>query len=196
MSTDAVYCNDRSEQTTGTYNTGSSPFNYAAYGRLETNKTPSYNCININDAFSSSIAGGVNGKLTYPVGLMTADEIAYAGGIHGTYNANAWYIRNSNNASKVIENRYYNDPSTEVTPYYSTGTMWCWLLSLSLWDGSRGYSRSFGVSTSHYPGYLAMSNLYALNGVRPVVSLKSCIKYSTGNGAPETPYEIVGNGGC
>ena len=81
-------------------------------------------------------------------------------------------------------------------PYYSTGTMWCWLLSPSLWDGSRGYSRSFGVSTSHYPGYLAMSDLYAINGVRPVVSLKSCIKYSTGNGTSETPYEIVENGGC
>ena len=77
ISTEAVYCNDRELVPESTYKTDGTTFYYAPFGRLNTNKTPTYNCTNIKDAFSGSNS---EAKLTYPIGLMTADEIAYAGG--------------------------------------------------------------------------------------------------------------------
>ena len=166
ISTTAVYCNDRSV-TNGTYSTSSS-FDYAAYTRLGSNKTPSYDCSVTEDKFTVDTSTG-NGKLTYPIALMTADEVSFAGGLYGT-NAPTWYYKNSANGS-------------------STGSTWWWLLSPNYWFGSSAIV--FNVSGSSNPGNLSNYYVYGTYGVRPAVSLKSCIKYSTGNGTSETPYEIV-----
>ena len=169
LSNDAVYCNDRELASGSTYSTSSS-FNYASYGRLYTNKTPTYNCTNIKDAFSGSNS---EAKLTYPIGLMTADEIAYAGGKEFTSlpSPYAWYYLNS--AGESI-----------------TGSTYWWSLSPFGWSGS--YSTVWVVFVSSNPGYLSYIRANDTSyGVRPAISLKTCIKYSTGNGAPETPYEII-----
>ena len=71
---DTVFCNDRS------YTTSGSTLNFGAYTRLYTNKTPTLKCQNMRDKFTVNTSNG-NGKLTYPVGLITADEMVYAGGI-------------------------------------------------------------------------------------------------------------------
>ena len=166
LSTTAVYCNDR-EVGSGTYSATASLFYYASRTRLEANKTPTYNCTNIKDAFSGSNS---EAKLKYPIALMTADEIAYAGGVIDT-TALMWYYTNSSLES-------------------STGTQSWRSLSPGSWDGNG--AGSWYVHGSGYPGGLFDS--YVVNnsyGVRPAVSLKSCIKYSTGNGTSETPYEIV-----
>ena len=94
ISTEAVYCNDRELAPGSTYKTGNTTFYYAARGRLSTNKTPTYNCTNIKDAFSGSNS---EAKLIYPIGLMTADELAYAGGKSGTSlpSPYVWYYLNS-----------------------------------------------------------------------------------------------------
>ena len=172
LSTTAVYCNDR-EVGSGTYSATESDFHYAAFTRLLTNKTPTYDCTNDNDKFTVDASSG-NGKLTYSIALMTADEIAYAGGVLGQ-NAPMWYYTNSSLES-------------------STGTTYWWSLSPSTWNGSRAYS--WLVNGSGDPGSLNDSFVNYSGGVRPVVSLNSCIKYSTGNGTSETPYEIIENGGC
>ena len=166
LSTTAVYCNDR-EVGSGTYSATGSKFNYAAYTRLLTSETPTYDCTNDNDKFTVDASTG-NGKLTYPIALMTADEIAYAGGKYGQ-NAPMWYYTNSSLES-------------------STDTTYWWSLSPSKWNGSIAYS--LHVSGSGNPGSLYDSGIDSV-GVRPAVSLKSCIKYRTGNGTSETPYEIV-----
>ena len=157
LSTTAVYCNDRST---------SDNEHFGAYNRLYTNKTPTYNCTNNKDAFSGSNS---EAKLTYPIGLMTADEIAFAGGVWKT-NAPTWYYLNSAKGS-------------------STGKTEWFLLSPDSWIG--GFLDVFYVEGSSYPGRLNTSRGDTTYGVRPVLSLKSCIKYSTGNGTPETPYEIL-----
>ena len=170
ISTEAVYCNDRELASGSTYSTGNTTFYYASYGRLNTNKTPTYNCTNIKDAFSGSNS---EAKLDYPIGLMTADEIAYAGGKVGTDlpSPYAWYYLNSAGGS-------------------ITGSTYWWSLSPDRWNGS--FSYVWNASGSSLPGDLSSSNVNdASRGARPAISLKSCIKYSTGNGAPETPYEIV-----
>ena len=170
ISTEAVYCNDRELAPGSTYNTGNTSFSYATKERLNTNKTPTYNCTNIKDAFSGSNS---EAKLTYPIGLMTADEIAYAGGKEFTSlpSPYAWYYLNSAGGS-------------------ITGSTYWWSLSPFGWSGS--YSTVWVVFGSSNPGYLSYIRANDTSyGVRPAISLKSCIKYNTGNGAPETPYEIV-----
>jgi len=166
ISTTAVYCNDRSNPAGG-YNTGNTSFYYGAYTRLIANKTPSYDCATAEDKFTADSSTG-NGKLTYPIALMTADEVSFAGGLYGT-NAPTWYYYNSANGS-------------------STGLTWWWLLSPNLWDGSNAYV--FYVYGSSNPGYLLNNNVNSANGVRPAVSLKSCVKTSGGDGSASAPYTI------
>ena len=176
ISTEAVYCNDR-EVGSGTYSATGSEFYYAAYTRLNTNKTPTYDCEDSSDAFSGSTSGGGNGKLTYPIALMTADEIAYAGGkVHTNLpSPYAWYYLNSTGGS-------------------ITGTTDWWSLSPYYWYGNT--ARSWLVNGSYSLGYLGSSDVDFVFGVRPAISLKTCALYTSGNGAPETPYEIEMNGGC
>ena len=166
ISTTAVYCNDRSNPAGG-YNTGNTSFYYGARTRLDTNKTPSYDCATAEDKFTADSSTG-NGKLTYPIALMTADEVSFAGGVIYT-NAPTWYYYNSANGS-------------------STGTNWWWLLSPYRWHGS--FASVFRVSGSSYPGRLGYSNVINTYGVRPAISLKSCVKTSGGDGSASDPYTI------
>ena len=170
ISTEAVYCNDRELAPNQTYSTStSSSFYYAPSGRLYTNKTPTYNCTNSKDAFSGSNS---EAKLTYPIGLMTADEIAYAGGKGDTNLTSpyAWYYLNSANGS-------------------ITGGTFSWLLSPYRWSGD--YARVFSVYGSGNPGTLvSYVVVWTARGVRPAISLKTCTIWTSGNGAPETPYTI------
>jgi len=161
LSATAVYCNDR------TYTVSGSDTYFGAYTRLNTNKKPTYDCSVTEDKFTADTSTG-NGKLTYPIALMTADEVSFAGGLYGT-NAPTWYYSNS-----LLES--------------STGSEWWWLLSPSYWNFNG--ARVFSVFGSSDPGYLSSHSVDISSGVRPAISLKSCIKYSTGNGSAGTPYTI------
>jgi hypothetical protein len=165
ISTTAVYCNDRSNPAGG-YNTGNTEFYYAARTRLDTNKTPSYDCATAEDKFTADSSTG-NGKLKYPIALMTADEVSFAGGLWAT-NAPTWYYNSANGSS--------------------TGSTWWWLLSPYRWNGNHAYV--FRVGGSSYPGYLDGSYVNFAIGARPVISLKSDVLYKTGDGSAESPYEI------
>ena len=158
LSTTAVYCNDRSTSD-NTY--------FGAYTRLKTNKTPSYDCAATEDKFTADTSTG-NGKLTYPIALMTADEVSFAGGLWGT-NAQTWYYYNSAKGS-------------------STGEQWWWLLSPASGNGS--YAFVFFVVGSSNPGFLSSTYVSHTYGVRPAVSLKSCVKTSGGDGSASAPYTI------
>ncbi len=170
LSNDAVYCNDRELASGAKYSTTEN-FYFKVFDRLRTNKTPTYDCTNIKDTFSVNNA---EAKLTYPIGLMTADEIVYAGGVFNT-NAPMWYYTNSSLES-------------------STGTQSWWSLSPSYWDKPRAYS--WRVLGSFDPGLLSCDDAGISHGVRPAVSLKTCTLWTSGNGAPETPYEISTTSGC
>ena len=169
LSTTAVYCNDRTEQTSGTYNIGSK-FGYAPRARVNTNYAPTYDCTETSDAFSGS---NTSAKLTYPIALMTVDEIMRAGGKDRTSLTSpyAWYYLNSANGSITGD------------------TVWQ-LLSPCDWGGS--YAFVFVVRGSSSPG--SLSNGYGVSysgGVRPVISLKSDVLYKSGDGSAESPYEIL-----
>ena len=168
LSTTAVYCNDRNEQTSETYKPGF-PFYYAPRARAYTNYAPTYDCTEASDAFSGS---NTNAKLTYPIALMTADEIMRAGGKGGTSLTSpyAWYYLNSANGS-------------------ITGSTDWWLLSPHYWDSSDTFV--FVVYDSSNFGYLNYNSVVTTNGVRPVISLKSDVLYKSGDGSAESPYEIL-----
>ena len=182
ISTTAVYCNDRSNPAGG-YNTGKTSFNYGARTRLDTYKTPTYDCTDTNDKFTVDTSTG-NGKLTYPIALMTADEVSFAGGLYANYNANAWYFRNAKEGTLTT-----SSSSTDAS-YSSTGLTYWWLLSPFYWFGSSARASVFYVGGSSLPGFLGDYFVDGTRGVRPAVSLKSCVKTSGGDGSAGTPYTI------
>ena len=176
---DAIYCNDRSianDSTsnavftkTGYTNTGLGyGTNVTAYGGFKRNwvdHTPSLVCPNDNDKFTTDSTLG-NGKLTYPVALITSDEVAYAGGIAYDYNT-----------SSYITNNYY---------YLYTLSYYYW--TLTPWFGADNNS---SVDVVYSGGRL--DNAAVFNGygcVRPVVSLLSDA-ITGGSGTMDNPF-IVG----
>jgi len=186
VSKTAIYCNDRANEGYST----STKFYYAAYKRLVDAKAPSYKCGNnasgslysgtngasTADKFTASTSTG-NGKLTNPVALMTADEVAFAGGKYGT-NAPAYY--------------YYNAAGGSVT-----GSTWWWTMSPSYFNwlsssSSSTYASVFVVGGSgSFPGRLSYDRVNYTRVVRPVVSLKSSVLVTGGTGTASDPYEVT-----
>ena len=124
---DQIFCNDRSATTSDSGTPGeisgsmstSTTYYYGAYVRLVTNKSPKLTCTTASDKFTVNTSNG-NGALTYPVGLITADEVAMAGGVFGSAN-NTYYL---------YTNKYY------------------WLGSSYDFHGSSAFE--FGVNSSGY----------------------------------------------
>ena len=174
LSSDAVYCNDRNLASGQSYST-TNDFNYASYERIYTNKQPTYNCTNMSDAFS---VNNTSAKLDYPIGLMSIDELSYAGGqafttLDAPY---AWYYTNANGES-------------------SYGSVAFWALSPSTWSGY--FSFVWYVNGSGNPGVLDNGNVDYHNAVRPSVSLSSCNLISRGDGSANNPYVVyTGSGSC
>ncbi len=175
ISREAVYCNDRSI-TDGTYST-SSGFAYAPNTRL--NNTPTYNCSDTNDMFTTNDSTVGNKKLTYPIGLMTADEVAYAGGVRRTSLSSpyAWYYTNAKGESIV-------------------GSGLWWTMTPSHWGLDMPGSYVWLVYGFGSPGWLRDFKVAFLLGVRPSVSLKSCNLISKGDGRASNPYEIYYGESC
>ena len=186
ISKTAIYCNDRSTQN-NSYSTSNS-FYYGAYTRLFDNKAPTYKCGGdtsnglfettqaVADKFSESPTGGGNGQLKYSIALMTADEIVFAGGkaVTSLNSPYAWYYTNSQGES-------------------ITGDSLWWSLSPFVWIGSgAGVWGDFG---SGYPGRLGGGYVQRAGGVRPSVSLNSCVKV-TGIGTPDDPYDVDYENSC
>ena len=123
---DTIWCNDKSTVSGGPgYGTNSTDF--AAYNRLTSAKQPTLICPNDNNGgklskFTVSDTTNGNGNLTYKIGLLTADEISFAGSIAYTYNRSTYLQEN-------------------------TGTNWWWSLSPSYFGGS--YANVWGVGSGY-----------------------------------------------
>ncbi len=111
---DTIWCNDRSIYTLGGWNPNggstTASLNFSSYGRATAYYSPSVTC-NSNDSFTVSNVFG-NGKLTYPVGLITIDEAMMAGGKIGTSNSSYYLYTNQNywtgSPSTINNNSYAN----------------------------------------------------------------------------------------
>ena len=161
---DTIWCNDRSvvqdSDFTGT-GIGKEVTMYGSRNRLYVSNQPSLECKSENDRFTVSEENG-NGALTYPIALLTADEMAYAGATTGDSNNNS--------------NRTY---------YLYNGDYW-WSLSPYSFYGSVA-----GVFRMRSEGNLYNHYLDSTSGVRPSISLKKGIKVqSGGDGTTTNPYVI------
>ena len=84
---DSGFCGDRSIASTSklwqTYDTalgyGTNTTFYGAYNRLNNDKSPQFKCPQSDDLYTTSTSIKGNKALTYPIGLITADEMVYAG---------------------------------------------------------------------------------------------------------------------
>ena len=101
--TDQIYCNDRTASTSDvaysttnyttltSWNSTGTQYYYGANGRVWNSPvSPDYICPVASDKFTTTTAKG-NGKLSYPVGLISADEITFAGLPAGKTN-NSFYL--------------------------------------------------------------------------------------------------------
>ena len=173
LSTSAVYCNDRSLGTGQTYS-ASSEFNFAPDYRIDfdtkgAKANPSYNCTDISDAFS---VDNTSAKLTYPVSLMTADEIAFAGGVSRTTMNTPYAWFSSNSAGSQVSSYWWSLSPDDLSEFWGPmASVWYW--------------------TSISDAYLFNGRVGLTYVVRPVLSLKSCIKTSGGDGSATNPYTIL-----
>ena len=116
---DQIFCNDRSATTSSSGTPGeisgsmstSTTYYYGAYVRLITNKTPKLTCTTESDKFSLKTSSIGNKTLDYPVGLVTADEVAMAGGVYGTNNSSYYLYTNQYYWSGSPNYFYGSNPS-------------------------------------------------------------------------------------
>ena len=184
---DTIWCNDKSVVTDATFNPGNWTLGtnygyaknldyYSATKRLVQASSwtaggtgPSLICPNDNNGgklskFTVSDTEYGNGTLSgyAKVGLLTADEIAFAGGASGTSNS-TYYIKGNTNSSMwwALSPRDFDGPSAIV------------------WYVSGGHSSLGGGIVSYR------------NGVRPSLSLQLGVKISSGVGSATSPYKVV-----
>ena len=178
---DAIYCNDRSivnDDATNTALTKINPSlintglgygtNMTAYGGFKRNYVehmPSLVCPNADDKFTTDSTLG-NGKLTYPVALITSDEVVYAGAVVYYYTSSSSYINNTD---------FYL-----FTPNYYYWTMTPCTFAGTLADVNLVYSYGFltNYDVDLYDG-----------GVRPVLSLNSDA-ITGGEGTMNNPFTV------
>ena len=126
LSQNTIFCNNRniSEKVYSVYNNlgyGINPtiygyerfINYANQGKLG----PTLSC-SLNDSFNVNDSKG-NDKLTYPIGLITMDEVNMAGGINGSTNT-IYYLYSGNQywtMSPSDESNWFTAAGTAVTSY-------------------------------------------------------------------------------
>jgi len=90
--TDQIYCNDRTASTSDvaysttnyttltSWNSTGTNYYYGAYGRIVKDNNPMLTCAVDSDRFTvNKINGKGNSALTYPIGLITIDELEMAG---------------------------------------------------------------------------------------------------------------------
>lgn len=174
---DSIYCNDRSvvndedsnnyfENYVGDTNTatgiGTDSTMYSSMKRLEIDYLPSLKCPNNNDKFTVESDLG-NGKLTYPIGLITADELTFGGLLISSFNDSHPMIYDYDNYLDI------NGSYWSMTPYFSLGSQ----------------INAIFVNTDP----LSSELLYNDFGVRPVISLVSDA-ITSGTGTMDDPFTV------
>ena len=158
---DETFCSDRSITSGSGYLTTPTTF-YGAYTRLQDGKKPSLKCSGDNDKFKMS---NESAKLNYPVALITADEVAMAGG-----------------------RAYYNGAYSPNSNYYLYNGKYFWTLSPTYFDSGYSVARVWIVMTS---GSLYLwDNVTHSIGVRPVINLRADTLITRGDGSALSPFVV------
>ena len=179
---DTVFCNDRStkaydantigETYWSSYGALGYGYNKTLYGAthraslLSKNPNPNLVCQQDNDKFTVNRKNG-NGKLAYPVGLITLDEVVLAG--FNTAYSNVEHDNKDTTNYLYTNSSYWT--SSPVRYYIDRGSAYVGIVY------STGIVNDYGVSDAI--------------GVRPVVSLISgTLVNSNGDGTSTNPYVV------
>lgn len=175
---DAGFCNDRSITAAGPGNTklgyGTNSTNYKAWEKMYTYK-PQFACPQKNDLFTVNNVTG-NKSLTYPIGLITIDEVSYAGGV-------GWPT-----SGEKPDNEDF---------YLNNGT-WYWTMTPNDYSDFSSYEPYERYTSGHWyvasTGYLYGDWSKTTTGdVRPVINIKSDVVITGGNGTATNPYVVKTN---
>ena len=118
------YCADKSNPTNATDGTF-----YGAANRLvdienweaKSDAQPTYKCADIEDKHTvEGDTWGGNGKLDKPIGLLTADEVAFAGGAYNSYNS-SYYLYTSGSYWTMSSFRWTGSDALSFLVYSSSG---------------------------------------------------------------------------
>lgn len=172
---DVIWCNDKStKESKDKYNFAGGGYgtNNTLYGagyRFE-NCKPSLICPKDDEGgnlskFTVSDTSNGNGKLTYPIGLLTVDELAFSG-FH--YQTGLILLATTQNNSYLNYNA--------LNPY--------WLLSPMIYHSSSDQGAINNSWRLHH------SNTNQTLAIRPVIALKSSTVVASGNGTATNPYVI------
>ena len=152
---DTIWCNDKSTRN-GSNGYGTTVTDYGTKNRLVSSAGmpggtgPSLICPNDNNGgklskFTVDDTVNGNGALTYKIGLLTADEVVFAGSISGTSNTSTYL-------------------------YENTGTYYWWTLSPSYFDDDN--SRMWIVRSG---SLRIDNKITASVAIRPAISLSSSV---------------------
>ena len=165
----AGFCGDRNTSnnlngvgtgTVSTYDKG--------YTRVVVSQ-PSLKCENTSDYYTVSSASSGNKALTYPVGLLTADETMLAGASGGVFDGLSNYTKNAVNA-------------------YLTAGFLTWTMTPAGYYNPHGYDVFYSdVFILDDQGRIDAHFSQADYAMRPVINLKSTLKF-TGDGTKTNPY--------
>ena len=180
---DTIWCNDKNVITDTTYDPWDVGYNdnfgfggnmnyYKTTQRLYNRvnnmviSTPSFVCPNDNNGgklskFTVDDTTNGNGNLTYKIGLLTVDEVAFSGSAFAIYNFSTY----------LLENVGDDIAWWTLSPYYFRSNAYVYHMVA-------GQLYNFEVSESFY------------FGLRPAISLVSDITISGGTGTSEDPYVV------
>ena len=163
---DNVWCNDKTNVTDTTFN----PWNWSNVNGLGYAKNRTFYGATQRLVSKSNSAGGTGpslkctgelSKINSKVGLITADELAYAGYAIGTGNTTTYLQENA------------------------TDTYW-WSLSPFSFYGDYAHVWGVGGGRGGFDG----NGVNDTGGVRPSISLKPSTN-ATGNGTSDKPYKVI-----
>ena len=182
---DTLFCNDKTLASNGiggvetqlgygsngTYYSSTERLQYSTRAISITTSKPTFKCAeNATNTYSrftvneTTLLNGnkTNGNLTYPIGLLSADEVAYAG------------VYKSGEANKT----YYL--------YDSSITSAWWLSSPINYYGSDAFEWYVIYSV----GCISGGSVFNANAFRPSLSLKASVLINGGDGTKENPYTV------
>ena len=158
---DSGFCNDRTLYS----GDGVTSATFNGYNRLITNKNPTLLCKNSdNDLFTTLNSNIGNKALTYPIGIMTADETLFAGVVDYT---------SLNKNSYLFSNNWY----WVMTPTDYGYVDW--------YKGNMARVYSVGLDEQATLITFASSSYY----IRPVINIKGNI-LNNGDGSVDNPFRI------
>ena len=129
---------------------------------MHINHTPQFACPQDYDLYTLKGSSKGNKALTRAIGLISADEVVYAGG--------GYSLTNSTATKSYLYNGF---AFSTMTPLYFSST-----------------ARVYGTGLYPFRVENFLVNGFGSNSIRPVINIKPNVKTITGSGTSSNPYKF------